>query len=288
MGYNHNYKAGNQGDMVKHPALIAAVDGVLAGWTGETFRYADTFAGHASNPLVDGPDYEWPNGVGRLADRAALAGGKDAVATWVRRYLGGPQISGLIYPGSAAIAAGICAERGRQHRLALWDISPDALASLRRAFGGGDHAIHDVPATTSDADVGEADFLLIDPPGIGRDKGFPSWAELVAFLDAGRDREQAVLMWLPVNANTTVKPPAEDGQSRRSRQDALARGYDVSKVRWYRGGRTIGCQLLYRLPATVAEAVRKTVDRTAAVAGWQNDLSEFGIEAVVHYLADNP
>ncbi len=48
--YDQNDKAGNEGDICKHPALIAGLDRTIAD-ADAPFRYADIFAGYATNPL---------------------------------------------------------------------------------------------------------------------------------------------------------------------------------------------------------------------------------------------
>ena len=66
--YDHNVKAGNEGDVVKHAALIAAIQALLRATDGP-FRYQDAFAGYASNPLQE--DGEWERGIQRVAHGAA-------------------------------------------------------------------------------------------------------------------------------------------------------------------------------------------------------------------------
>lgn len=48
--YDHNEKAGNQGDVVKHTALLAAADALITASVGD-FDYADAFAGYPSVPM---------------------------------------------------------------------------------------------------------------------------------------------------------------------------------------------------------------------------------------------
>src|SRR5438874_1325040 len=82
MIYNHHTKAGNQGDVIKHPALIAALDVVLRQAVADTetrnksFHYLDAFTGHAWHPLLDEgsvPEgqkpFEWRKGIGCLHDK---------------------------------------------------------------------------------------------------------------------------------------------------------------------------------------------------------------------------
>ncbi len=82
-GYDHHKKAGNQGDIVKHPALMAAVDAILDSRSQPVFRYVDTFAGYAWNPLVKG--HEWPSGLGKIGGKPGLGSNKD-VALWAELY----------------------------------------------------------------------------------------------------------------------------------------------------------------------------------------------------------
>lgn len=62
--YDHATKAGNQGDVVKHPALVATLRGLLAEQDG-MFRYADTFAGRWDYDLSR--SYGWRQGIGVFA-----------------------------------------------------------------------------------------------------------------------------------------------------------------------------------------------------------------------------
>ena len=79
LSYDHNKKAGNQGDVVKHVAEAAALDSILKGWPSKEFRYADIFAGYALNPLDKGK--EWKQGIGKLVGREELTK-NDHVKLW--------------------------------------------------------------------------------------------------------------------------------------------------------------------------------------------------------------
>ena len=68
MAYDHNKKAGNEGDIVKHVALIAALNSISATKSSEQFNYADLFAGYAFNPLVE--KNEWKNGIGKIHNQS--------------------------------------------------------------------------------------------------------------------------------------------------------------------------------------------------------------------------
>ncbi len=257
--YDHHKKAGNQGDVVKHIALIAALDKVLHNHRGPVFRYADIFAGYAHNPLVKGN--EWKQGIGKLFGRQGLDK-NEHTALYERWYLTRPQLLGGMYPGSSLIAADMAAWKKKKIDVCLWDTSGFVIADLNKVFFGQGQSIFDKPASPNQKEVRSADFLLTDPP----DGEKQTWDLICQFL---ANDNPAVLIWLPVNANAAKKPPIEDKQSELSRTAALRLGCDVTKVRWYRGGRMIGCQLIYRLPAEARTALRRAVEHVASILDWE-------------------
>ena len=280
MSYDHNKKAGNQGDVVKHVALVAALDTILKAWPKdkEVFKYADVFAGYALNRLVKGN--EWKQGIGKLVGREELTK-NDHAKLWSKLCLPSnkSELASWSYPGSSMIAYKLCKERLKVAQLSLWDTSESVLADLLVAFDGQCHNLYQRPAKPDEDAVLNADLILIDPPGLGEDKGFPSWRSICEFL---RPREgQSIIVWLPVNANATKKPPTEGKQSQEIRKEALEElGFHATKVRWAVGGHTIGCQLIFRLPQDAGNALRIAVDSIVSVASWQSDLS---VHACVHY-----
>lgn len=158
MTYDHNTKAGNRGDVAKHVALIAALGEILKSWPQQNFRYADTFAGYAYNPLgpksaTDG----WATGIGALADRQRVGQPKaPSLEAWLRRYVWSRQSPQYgVYPGSTVIALDVAAEMNRHDEIqvAAWDLSPGAVASLMTTLGTKRHTVHTREATHYDADV---------------------------------------------------------------------------------------------------------------------------------------
>ena len=139
--YDHAEKCGNEGDVVKHVGLLAALDAVLGSWPGGSFRYADTFAGYAQTVLGDGGSCAWQHGAGLLVGEADLAANPHT-ALWQRWYLGRPQVRGGAYPGSALLAADVARHREVPIRLALWDVSEPAVASLRATWGDRAFVFH--------------------------------------------------------------------------------------------------------------------------------------------------
>jgi 23S rRNA A2030 N6-methylase RlmJ len=96
--YDHNVKAGNEGDICKHPALIAALDKTITD-SVTPMRYADVFAGYATNPLNAAG--EWKQGIEVVA-REHLLTGNAHVSMWAEAAnLRTRPHAGGTYPGSA-------------------------------------------------------------------------------------------------------------------------------------------------------------------------------------------
>jgi 23S rRNA A2030 N6-methylase RlmJ len=258
--YDHHKKAGNEGDIVKHPALIAALDETLARTHQNPFRYADIFAGYASNPLLKGN--EWSNGIGKIWG-AHLFKRNRHVTLWAK-WSGlkhEPRVGGT-YPGSASFAWKLCRLRKRTVELSLWETSRRPCEDLKATFRCG-HQVFNRAASPNELTIKRADFVFIDPP----DKSH--WASIRHLLRSLDEEKQSVLIWLPIGPNTTRKPPAEDGLSNRCRKEALEElELSVSKIRWKTGGRMIGCQLLYRVNAEAKKALRDAVGEIVTIAKW--------------------
>ena len=92
MDYDHRTKADNQGDVVKHVALLAACR-VAFGETGGSVRYVDAFAGPAGSLLL--PGSQWTGGAGKV-DRSAEPVSPD-VGKWLDWYLVRPLLVGSRY-----------------------------------------------------------------------------------------------------------------------------------------------------------------------------------------------
>jgi 23S rRNA A2030 N6-methylase RlmJ len=261
MPYDHHTKAGNQGDVVKHVALLAAL---RAEWAAPQVRnrlYADLFAGYAYNPIA--PCGSWQRGIGVVRARCE-AGAKLSnpdVERWYRWYVAPrPQIDMAVYPGSSVIAYDTAKSLGTAVRLSLWDTSPQCVESLSSVFGEP-HRVHGREARVDDEDVRTADFVLIDPP----DK--EGWPMIRFVLQAGKASSQPVLVWLPIAAGECEAP--EGKVLIQCCVDARAEGCEVLQVRWDASvSRTTGCLLAYRLSLAGRDAVRAAVSEVVSLAGW--------------------
>jgi len=283
LGYDHRPHAGNQGDVVKHVAFVAALDTVLGSSRSQPFRYADTFAGRAFTEIIEEHRSRggWGGGIGHLKGHSIKFDGNRHVQWWKERYLAHDNLLGAKYPGSSVIARDVCESRNMRVHLSLWDSCGEVSDDLRREFDPNIHHIFGRKAESSEVAVREANFLLIDPPGLKSDRQpeYPPWETIRQFL-IDRPGQQAVLLWLPVNAVTRSKPPGENQASWDARNDAIRLGCRAIRIRWAWGGTTIGCHLVYHLPDKAEKALREAVECVVEAEGWRARLPA-GLQCII-------
>lgn len=285
MTYDHHKKAGNQGDVVKHVALIAALDTIISMPSNSCrkIHYADMFAGYAYSPLIQGN--EWDQGIDKVFRKGNKLSENRHTKLWYEWYLQGrPKLLGGVYPGSSLIANDVCCLHNVKPSLSLWDISQEVIANLTHTYSKSGHRIFCSPAVAESKVVKSSDFLFIDPPGLRspKNKSYPTWTDMRRFLEC-RNEEKPALMWLPVKAVTTktingskvnLSPPEEDNASKTARQQAKAIGCRTLRVRWTTGGHTIGCVLICIANADVWRNIELAVKHIVDVADWQSQLHE--------------
>ena len=253
MAYDHNQKAGNPGDVIKHVALIAAL--LSCDEKEPSLKFVDLFAGYAYNPLVDGN--EWSEGIGQITIRSETMANL-AVQLYLDWYLSRPSLVGGMYPGSSLVAVDVMAYLGKRIELTLYDISDKPIRNLKRVFGSDRHTIHHRAARSDDQELALADFLFIDPPGIQslRKPSYPALNELIEFAELPKNSQ--TLFWLPL----TNSPKDNDAATR----PLLNCGYDITQVVWADQGSMIGCILAYELSPEGSDALRSSVEEAFDIA----------------------
>ena len=300
MAYDHHTKSGNQGDVIKHVALLAALDGITSRTSARSFKFADLFSGYAQNLLL--PGNEWSKGIA-LVSSLASAIQNTHVQEWRSWYIPHrPVLECGTYPGSSVIAADVCRKHNKIPRIAAWDISPDVVQNLRAVFNNAAHriypfassltqpgaiaalrhasdassrskwrALHPVSFPADVRDVLTADFLFVDPPGLRSAKhpAYPEWATLLDVLSFCKaDLEVPFLVWLPVCRNTSANASSHSIQQVRA--DAIGAGFKTTEV-WWRGSNQqgmMGCVLIYDMPAQDVSALRDAVDDVTQAFRW--------------------
>jgi 23S rRNA A2030 N6-methylase RlmJ len=253
--YDHNKKAGNEGDTAKHVALLAALVTGIRKSPSSPFRYADLYAGYYTSTLIG---HEWQRGIGRL--KRDQSSKNEFVAEWLKLFSEHPKAEDA-YPGSTKIAVRSAELAGREIQISAYDTSAAAVESLRANIRPP-HQVFDCAANPSDGAVAAADFLFIDPPSrrcygaIARD-----------YL---ADSEKTLMLWLPMNLSGDSKKSAAPNQDI-ERAKKLGLRYTI--IEWpLSGGGTwtmFGCSLLYRLPEFAADAVCEALSELCLLlAGW--------------------
>jgi hypothetical protein len=250
--YDHRRKAGNPADVIKHVALLAALESILTDFSGNRFTYADIFAGFAYSQLTRGN--EWEQGIARLAP-ALGASRNPHVRLWYNTCVSGALKN--VYPGSSVIASDAIKRHGKQARLLLWEISRAAEEDLRK------HLLADARISLGLPDPFEirrhnADFLFIDPPGVAsrRHPGFPQGSYIESLLVPC---PAPTLLWLPLETPArdllTLSTLPRDG------------GAEIPITELYAAwSENLGCRLVCRLPETafypLLEAVKTLLEES--------------------------
>ena len=186
MDYEHARHAGNAGDVLKHVALIALLDAMVA--DPSPLTYVETHAGDGLYPL--GSAGEWGDGLARVwSAREGLVGRYAKIA----RELSPPDAPRPhAAPGSPLIARALLRP---QDRMVLHEIDPRSATVLQKTVPqaevretDGLAALADLPATRI--------LALIDPP----------YTQKQEWTDAARALERlptaAAALWYPIKALT--------------------------------------------------------------------------------------
>jgi 23S rRNA A2030 N6-methylase RlmJ len=291
MAYDHHRKAGNQGDCVKHPPLTAALDQVLRNPSNSQrlCHFLDVFAGHAWHPLLDGDEYEWKYGIGKLASATLPSDAPESVKCWWGMWHDAPEWPTTAppgYPGSSWIAAHRCHKAQRPVKLELYDRAEEVRRDLERAFPTS-HAIQDAipnicligqsldPTQAKQDHIQQADFVFIDPPGWQSDKHpeYPKSQETLEHLLKPRGKDgKPTLMWMPTAGNDGVF----GGKPSEKMKLCGDCGYKWSAVRWQTAGPE-ACVLVYNC---APDAIKSAIDSIVRVAEWGKGKNQF--QAVEH------
>lgn len=139
MNYRHQYHAGNFADVMKHAVLMQLVRALQKKEKG--FLYLDTHAGRGSYDLATAAKGEslarkpeWPDGIGRIWNRAGLSDELKEFVGIIRRFdyeRGNRGDAPQFYPGSPAIVRQLARS---QDRLALSEKHPEEFAHLAAEF----------------------------------------------------------------------------------------------------------------------------------------------------------
>jgi 23S rRNA (adenine2030-N6)-methyltransferase len=206
VNYRHAFHAGNFADVLKHALLVRLLRAMQRKERG--FAFVDTHAGRGGYDLSRASEGdsrervpEWPDGIGRLWDRADAPAEVADYVGLIRdfdRGRGNLAPAPRFYPGSPRIARILSRP---QDRMELWERHPSEFASLRDEFGGERRvSLHEedgygaVRACLPPAE--RRALVLIDPPF----ESPSEWADVSASLAEGLARLPAgtFAVWYPL------------------------------------------------------------------------------------------
>jgi 23S rRNA (adenine2030-N6)-methyltransferase len=194
LNYRHAYHAGNFADVLKHAILVRLLRSFQRKEKG--FLFVDTHAGRGRYDLLAASEGasrarapEWPEGIGRLWDRADVPPEVADYLGVVRAYdraRGNLTPVPRFYPGSPRLARLVCRP---QDRLDLWEKQPAECAALKDEFTDERRvSVHEADGYTAiRASLPPAErraVVLIDPPFEAQDE----WAAVLGALGEGLGR----------------------------------------------------------------------------------------------------
>ena len=221
MSYRHSEKAGNEGDVIKHISLIAALDNVMKSWNKDkgnkdkVFSYCDTYAANGLNLLKSG--LGWSKGIGRIQSQMNHVGVTidHHFVNWKNSWWIPPQETERkyntgFYPGSSLFVANLFEKNKiENYKIRLWDIEIDCIENQFDTFCKYDKTAEclkldpKISLYPESAFVGEgpnpdfknhlelADFLFVDPPNLAIPENYKDLANTRA------DNGNWTMFWFP-------------------------------------------------------------------------------------------
>jgi 23S rRNA (adenine2030-N6)-methyltransferase len=188
MDYAHARHAGNAGDVLKHVALVAALDELAK--NPAPLTYLETHAGDGLYPL--GSLGEWGDGAQRVF--AASEGLVGRYAQLMRGFSKPGAARPEIYPGSPLIASKLLRPGDAS---ILYEIENRAAAVLRRTIPSAE--VREADGLAAMAPAGRS-LVLIDPPYTQKQE----WTDAARAASRllARETEASMLLWYPIKALT--------------------------------------------------------------------------------------
>ena len=213
MNYRHQFHAGNFGDVMKHALLVRLVRALQKKERG--FFYLDTHAGRGGYDLAAAATGdslarkpEWPDGIGRLAERVDLLADMAeyfALACEFERDAVSNEHTPRFYPGSPWFARQLARP---QDRLAFCEKHPEEFLALAAEFRGlARVAVHEMDGYAAVRAMlpppERRALVLIDPPFEAQDE----FAQIVAAVGDGLQRLAGGVfaVWYPLTARARVE-----------------------------------------------------------------------------------
>lgn len=247
--YNHAKKIGNQGDLVKHVALLAALRHLLAQHPqGQPFVYADCHSGWPAYvlPAVG----EWRYGIGEFFSKPEMKRDrearkkpeyeKNALSDYDETLIGSTLQAGSNYFGSTGIAFKVLQASGCPFEMHLWEKEKKAFKALFAHFKPWSWIVH---VHHGDGYKGvelltRCSLALLDPPS-------PDYVQLYKSIDTLRKKKVPFLCWA-TRTSKCIKDGKGSGKGVEAQASQRFSGILAPtaclKVKWHAWGhRAPGC-----------------------------------------------
>ena len=186
MAYDHNYNAGNKGDVWKHAVLVSIAQRIDV---SEKFKYVETHSGAPFHSLTN--SRAWRRGIGDILELNASHPYAEAARAWIDRQ---------VYPAGWKLFVDALAPRCKDIRVMLCDTSKevaDRYNELSSDFTpnhvDGIFKHRDGFAYVRDV---SADLVFLDPPY--SPNAASDWANLASACNDLRNRRVPHIAWYPI------------------------------------------------------------------------------------------
>lgn len=275
VAYDHAIKIGNQGDLVKHVPLLAALRHLISKRPkNQPFIYADC---HAGSPVYTLPATgEWTHGIGIFSTKGELVQDRadrkkpgykpTALSDYDQTLIGGKLMAGSTYLGSSGIAFKVLQASGCPFEIDLWEKEPAPCNALKAHFAAWikNVHVHNTDGYAGMKSLQQCSFTLLDPPS-------PDYTQLRESIADLRARGIPFLCWAP-RSSMCIKDGKGSGYGDESEPskafpDSLAPTACL-KVRWHKfGHRAPGCFIA--CSDDVQAQVRGAVEAVCVLMGYE-------------------
>ena len=210
MSYRHSKYAGNEGDVIKHISLIAALDTLMRSWkqnkgnNGQVFSYCDSYAANGLNLFnSQKKGTKWSKGIGKIHSKLTCNDAKINChfGDWKNSWRLPPEeksseyITGF-YPGSSLFVAKLFEKNEiKNYKIRLWDINLACIEDQFKTFCKYDKstkcfklgskislysksAFNEInPNPEFNNHLEQADFLFVDPPSLEIPQNYKNLAD---------------------------------------------------------------------------------------------------------------
>ena len=256
--YNHKVKAGNCGDVFKHPILASAIVKALELNNSKIFKYNDLFTAYPESELSE--NGEWEKGIGRLKNYNPQVFNKH-INKWFFSINFPNNHNDGNYPGSSSLVYDLLDWENQNFQMHLNDYGKLEYKSLKEKFGK-DSKVIITNQKAQNISLTNSDFSFIDPPNIisGKKSTYNpiDFRKHISQVEEGKN----LFVWFPLMGS----PPSEKGGKVKEYSKSCGDVIDISKeegdliqISWGKpNSHSYGCGLFFKGDSKIFEEMKRT------------------------------